>query len=245
MPRIDHFSLGCRNIYEGCERLRDATGLDNYDSGWMPGMGVAHRTVPLGQHTYIEVESVIDYDAASRHFFGQWFESVLADAGREDRLMGWVIAVDTPEELQEIADRIDLPVADNGAWDGDLEMTWDRLMPDGRKHKASNVPDDRHHGWPRGLPMFMRWEDKEHDHPDTIRDATTVKHRVKPDGISWVEVGDEVTTRAWLGPLADQLDVRYVDGPAGLYGVGIASDSGDIVIRAKPVPLHLGTRYNP
>jgi hypothetical protein len=251
-PRIDHFSLGARNIYEGADRLRTETGLDSYDSGWMPGMGVAHRTVPLGEQTYIEIESVIDYETAIKHFFGKWFEAVLADAKRADRFMGWVIAVDTLDELQAIADRIGYPIAPNGATvpgDGsgeELEATWDRRMLGGHsRHFADNVPNDREHRWPRGLPMFMVWNDKYTDHPDTIPEASSVKHRVHPRGIAWVEVGDESLTRPWLGPEGEALDIRYVDRPAGLYAVGIRSDEGEIVIRRDPAPVSLAVHYQP
>ncbi|MCZ7536247.1 MAG: VOC family protein [Acidimicrobiia bacterium] len=60
MLRIDHFCIGSRHLYEGAERFRAETGLDSYDGGWFPGMGVGQRIVPLGDLCYIEIESVID-----------------------------------------------------------------------------------------------------------------------------------------------------------------------------------------
>ncbi|HYI23536.1 MAG TPA: VOC family protein, partial [Candidatus Limnocylindrales bacterium] len=194
MHRIDHVCIGARNLYEGAARLRDETGLDSYDGGWNPSSGIAQRIVPLGRHCYIEINSVIDHDTATRHFYGAWYEAVFADAVREDRFLGWVIAVDNMDELHAIADRIGEPIAAEGKWENGLELAWKRRLPDGRSHRNENVPDDRHHRWPLGLPMFMHWPDEANDHPDTIGDVGPVRHRVRPDGISWVEVGDEATT---------------------------------------------------
>jgi hypothetical protein len=250
MPRIDHVSIGARNIYEGAARLRDETGLDTYDGGWFPAMGIGQRQVPLGNDSFIEIESVIDHDAASGHFFGRWFEAVLADAGREDRFMGWVIAVESMEELDSIARRLGLPIATTS---GDAipgstvagEDGWDKRRLHGETSGPNHaVPDDRHHGWPRGLPTFMVWPEESH-HPDALPEARSVDHRVQPQGIAWVEVGDASLTRPWLGALGDQLDVRFVDRPAGLYAVGIRTDRDDIVIRREPAPISLGGHYAP
>ena len=246
MHRIDHVCIGVRNIYEGSERLRDETGFDWYDGGWNPGMGVGQHIVPLGSRTYIEVNSVIDREMALEHFHGRWYEAVLSDARREDRFMGWVIATESMDELQAIADRIGLEVASEGKREGEKELAWKRRRPNGKSHRNENVPDDRHHAWPRGLPMFMHWPgEAEGDHPDLIPEARAVDHRVRPAGISWVEVGAEAATQEWLGPAIEHMDVRFVDKPAGLYAMGIRTETGEVVIGRKPVPLALGGHYRP
>jgi hypothetical protein len=246
LHRIDHVCIGARNIYDGFERLRDETGFDAYDGGWNPGMGVGQRIVPLGAKTYIEVNSVVDRDMALGHFHGRWYEAVLSDAGREDRFMGWVIAVDSKAELDAISDRLGLEIAHEGKRVDGKETAWKRRRPNGQSHRNENVPDDRHHGWPRGLPMFMNWPgESEGDHPDLIPEALAVEHRAQPRGIAWVEVGDEALTRDWLGPAVEDIDVRFVDGPAGLYGMGVRTDDGEVVIRRKPVPLSMGAHWNP
>jgi len=226
MHRIDHFCIGVEHLYEGQFRLRDETGLDAYDGGWFKDIGVAQRTVPLGNDCYIEVESVISHAMAASHPFGRWNEAVLATGG--DHLWGWVIAVDSLSELEEVGRRIKQPV----------QRTWGRIRPDGQRNKGYATPFGKDHAWPRGLPLWQFWEDME-DHPDRIALAKSVNHRVRPRGIAWVEVGDEKGTRQWLGPEASSMDVRYVDGPPGLYGVGIATDEGEIVIRRPPVPTDL------
>ena len=144
------------------------------------------------------------------------------------------------------ADRLELEIAHEGKVVDGKETAWKRRRPNGKSHRNENVPDDRHHGWPRGLPMFMRWPDEDAgDHPDLIPEAFAVEHRVTPRGIAWVEVGDEQLTREWLGPAIDDLDVRFVDSPAGLYGMGVRTDSGEVAVRRKPVPLELGVNYQP
>jgi hypothetical protein len=250
MPRIDHVAIATRNIYEGSARLRDETGLDTYDSGWFPGMGIGQRNVPLGGNSYIEFMSVIDRDQAMQHFYGKWYQAVLDDAGREDRFMGWVIAVDSMDELRAIAGEMGMPIATTSgvAIPGVTvagEDAWDRRRPNGETNGPNHaVPDDRHHGWPRGLPNFMVW-DEGSQHPDTVPEASLARHRVQPRGIQWVEVGDPALTREWLGPIGDRLDVRYVDGPAGLYAIGIKTDDGEIVVRRKPAPLAMSVHYTP
>jgi hypothetical protein len=245
--RIDHACIGARNIYDGFERLRDETGFDSYDGGWNPGMGVGQRIVPLGSKTYIEINSVVDRDMALTHFHGRWYEAVLSDAEREDRFMGWVIATDSIDELNAIGERLGLEIAHEGKWVDGKETAWKRRRPNGKSHRNENVPDDRHHGWPRGLPMFMHWPaENQGDHPDLIPEALGVAHRgPTPRGIAWVEVGDEKLTRQWLGPVIDDLDVRFVDGPAGLYALAVSTDAGEVVIRRKPAPLKFAASYNP
>jgi hypothetical protein len=242
---IDHVCIATRNLYQGADNLREETGLDTYDAGWFTGRGMAQRVAPLGRFTFIEINSVIDLDEAKRHFYSKWYEAVLSDAGREDRFIGFEIAVDTVDELQAIADRLNLSIASAGEHHGDVEVSWDHRLPSGRRLDNLNVPNDRNHQWPHGRPMFMLWKDKAGGHPDTIPEAATVAHRVHPSGIAWVEVGDEALTRPWVGPEGDQLDIRYVDAPAGLYAVGIRTDNGEIVVRRKPAPLSLSHHYTP
>lgn len=246
MHRIDHVCIGARNQYEAADRLRDEHGLLAYDGGWNPSVGMAQRIVPLGRHTYLEVNSIIDRDRAAHHFWGTWYLAVLDDAAGADRFMGWVIAVDSMDELHAIADRIGLEIGAEGKWENGREMTWKRRLPSGHSHRNENVPDDRHHVWPRGLPMFMHWPgESDGDHPDSIAEARAVVQPSQPDGIAWVEVGDEALTREWLGPAINDMDVRFVDGPAGLYAVGIRSGDSEIVVRRPPVPLSLSSNFKP
>ncbi len=245
MHRIDHVCIGAKNPYEAADRLTVETGLRAYDGGWNPSMGLAQRIVPLGARCYLEINSVIDPLLAAPHFYGCWYQAAMADSGGADRFMGWVIAVDTMDELHAIAERTGFGIGAEGKWVDGKEMTWKRRLPSGRSHRNENVPDDRHHRWPLGLPMFMHWPDEVADHPDTIAEARAVEHDQAPGGIAWVEVGDETLTRQWLGPALPDMDVRFIDAPAGLYAFGVRTADGEIVIRRPPVPLSLGSYYTP
>ncbi len=245
MHRIDHVCIGARNPYEAADRLTAETGLRAYDGGWNPSSGMAQRIVPLGRSSYLEINSIIDHDLAADHFYARWYEAAMADSAGADRFMGWVIAVDTMAELHGIAERIGMDIGAEGKWVDGKEMTWKRRLPSGRSHRNENVPDDRHHRWPFGLPMFMHWPNEESDHPDTIDEAHAVEHETVPEGIAWVEVGDEALTTKWLGPALADMDVRFVDAPAGLYGFGVRAGEDEIVIRRPPVPLGLSSHYTP
>jgi hypothetical protein len=239
---IDHFAIGAKHIYEGAIRLRDETGLESYDGGFFPGMGVAQRPVPLGRHTYIEIESVIEKDMARDHFFGRWFDDVLTAA--DGCFMGWVIKVGTMDEMRELAARFGTeikPIPKTGGM-----AAWGRTLPSGYRHGTPIMtPDAANHPWPRGLPGFIYWPDLD-DMPDTIPEAKAVVHRGPiPDGIAWMELGDEALTREFIGPGSYDMDLRFIDAPAGLYAVGINSDQGEIVIRRDPVPLELAADFTP
>jgi hypothetical protein len=223
MLRIDHFCVGVRHLYEGASRLRAQTGLDPYDGGWFHDIGLAQRTVPLGNDCYMEIESVICHPWAVEHRFGRWFESVISQPG--DHFMGLVLAVDSLEELEAAAKRMGTTVA----------RTWGRVRPDDQRNMAYNTALPDQHPWPRGLPVVMYWPDMS-QHPDRIPQAATVNHRVTPKGIASVEVGGQAELRKWLGPEVDSLPVRYVDAPPGLRAVGIATDGDEIVLRLAPAP---------
>src|ERR1700693_4337936 len=99
MIHIDHVCLGCQNLYEAAARLRRETGLGNYDGGW-GSIGNALRVVPLTNYQYLEVESIIDQRRAAGSAMADYFANRTADG---DALIGWVLRVDTLEELTEIA----------------------------------------------------------------------------------------------------------------------------------------------
>lgn len=219
MLTIDHICVGVPHLYEGAVRMQEETGLVAYDGGWFYAFGGAQRTIPLGQLHYLEINSIIDAQMAEENPFGRWFKKVIS---RGDHFMGWVLRVDTLEELEEFAGR-------NGV---EIGKTWGRNRPDGRRNKSLISPTSKDHAWPRGLPMVQLWDDLE-DHPDRVH---SVVHEVEPNGISWLAVGDEETTRKWLGPEGDNLPMKYLNRPAGLYAAGIATaDGGEIVIR-RPSP---------
>lgn len=208
---IDHVCLATRNIYVTASRLRQRLGLETYDGGWFPHMGVGMRVVPIPQSIqYIEIESVIDTETAMLTDWARWFHSV----SREEALVGWTIRCDDMEALGRVGDRLGFPVkrADRV-----------RELPDGSwvsVHSVAPTPLV----WPKGLPNFVTWGDG--IHPG--QRETVVRPNDEPARIVWVEYADpRGELREWLGPDLGALPIRFVDrDDQGITAVGISYASG-------------------
>lgn len=222
MVHIDHFCYGTRNLYEGCHRFREESGLDNYDGGWFRGTGIANRIVPLGRDTYIEIESAISHYEATQDSPTNWFEE--ATRNGEERWMFWCLRSDTLDELKAIAQRLGgtAKLMDTGRTRPDGSYTvraWSAPFIDGM--------------WRGGLPNWYWFEDM-NLHPSR---QTGANHRVAPDGVAWLELGtDRTKLRDWVGPETfDRLPLRFIDGEPGLHALAIRkADGGEIVVRCQP-----------
>jgi hypothetical protein len=234
--QIDHLCIGVQNLREDAVRLREEIGIGWYDSGEFPFMGVGQHNMVPGRDTYIEIEAINNPEVASDHFFGRWFAA--ATEKQPECFIGWIVRVDTLDELNEAAERLGVTAT----------KVWTRVLPDGRRLGDTLLaPGMNQHAWPRGLPLFQYWPDMD-AHPGNIDLARNVEHvdGVKPNGFAWLELGGEEETRAWLGPKGDSLPIRYVDGPPGLRAVGIANENGEeIVIRKPPLDVSLASVYTP
>jgi hypothetical protein len=216
MIEIDHICLGVRNVYEGAHRLREETGLGNYDGGWFPMSGLANRIVPLGDHTYIEVEAVVDahmtIDPSST---AHWFHDQVRNG---DVYVGWCARTGSLAELEAIAKRLRVEVT----------TTMLKRMPDGAQIGAPRAPAAVT-AWKAGVPNFFFFPDlMQHgsQKPVTGPSPTT------PRGLAWIEVGGTVEEMSdWLGQRADSLPLRFNGDVPGLYAVAVKTDPGEIVIR--------------
>jgi Glyoxalase-like domain len=222
MARLSHVCLGVQNLYEGAHRLREETGLENYDGGWFRA-GMANRIFPVGNDQYIEVESLIDRRMAERARGAEYFLDFVDYLDREtedgDGLIGWCIRADSLDELRQIGQRVGFTLPD-GPREG-------RIRPDGEVLRAYGEPPSVRM-WPHGLPNFLYYPD-----PDRAPGMIPVEHRgVEPRGIAWLELGgDERKIRDWLGAEAADVPLRFVGGEPGIRAVGIATDNGEIVVR--------------
>jgi hypothetical protein len=214
MLHIDHICIGCQNLYEAAARLRRETRLSNYDGGW-GSIGNALRVVPLGNHQYLEVESIIDPKMAAGKPMADYFRQ-RTDSG--DALIGWVLRLDTLEELTAIAERI--------GKSKNVGPFTARLKPDGTAVQVCATPPSIE-TWPKGLPNFVYWPDT------TIHPGNEpAQHWTQPHGIAWVEVGgEERTIREWIGAGVEKLPLRFVGGEPGVRAVAIGTSTGEIVIR--------------
>ena len=145
MLHVDHVCLGCQNLYEAAARLREETGFESYDGGW-GSIGNALRVVPLESGQYLEVESIIDHRRAATSAMAQYF---IGQTEKGDKLLGWVLRVDTLDELQEIAIRIGRPNAKLGPFAA-------RHRPDGTSVEVYATPPSIE-VWPFGMPNFVFW----------------------------------------------------------------------------------------
>jgi catechol 2,3-dioxygenase-like lactoylglutathione lyase family enzyme len=208
--RIDHVVVGTRDLEAAARRLEDELGLASVRGGRHPGWGTGNRIVPLGE-SYLELLGIVDPEEAASSSFGRAVQA-LVEGG--DRLLLWCVATD---DLEGLAVRLDLTVASGS-----------RVLPDGTEVRWRSaglegaVAD-------RSLPFFIRWEVPPERHPGRMG----VRHRVRPAGIAWVEVGGpEEPLRHWLGEGFGDLPVRVAEGPPGLRAVGVAlASGGELVIR--------------
>jgi Glyoxalase-like domain len=216
MIEIDHICLGVQNVYEGAHRLRDETGLGNYDGGWFPMSGLANRIVPLGDHTYIEVEAVVDaHKIADPSSTACWFHDQVKDG---DVYIGWCARTDSMAELEAVAKRLNVEVI----------TTMLKRTPDGAQIGAPRAPAAVT-AWKAGVPNFFFF-------PDMTRHGSqkpvTGPGRTIPRGLAWMEVGGSAEEMSdWLGQRADTLALRFNGDVPGLYAVAVKTDTGEIVIR--------------
>jgi Glyoxalase-like domain len=219
MIEIDHICLGVRNIYKAAHRLREETGLGNYDGGWFPEFGLANRIVPLGGDVYIEIEGVVDaYALHQNNPTAKWFDGQVS-AG--DVFIGWCARVTTRTELDAIAKRLGASVID----------TVLRVRPDGSSRPSFRVPDTAQ-CWNVGRPNFFYTPDMAFH---ASRQPIGPGPGITPRGLAWMEIGGSSEDMSeWLGVPAESLGLRCNGQAAGLYAIGIKTDAGEIEIRRPP-----------
>ncbi|TDB81287.1 VOC family protein [Actinomadura sp. KC216] len=218
---LDHFTLGVRHLYASAERLRGETGLRCHEGGWLDAVPTAHRTIPLPGDAYVNVESVIDHHAElppGVGAFRDWFEQTTR---RGDHWMSWNLRARSRADLEEVARR----------FGGEVVTAPGARRPDGSTWSTAMAPGNVAVTWGRGLPNFYFHEDMAR-HPAR---RAPMDHERPLRGIGWLEVGgDPAELEEHVGAETfAALPLRFVDGPAGLYGVGLTTRDGEeIALRA-------------
>jgi hypothetical protein len=222
MIEIDHICLGVRNVYEGAHRLREETGLGNYEGGWFPDYGLANRIVPIGGNVYIEVEGIIDVSFIERQDAGAlWWDKQVADG---DAFIGWCARVTSRSELEAMAKRLNRNIEDSTL----------RVRPDGSSRPSYRVPDSVS-CWMKGIPNFFYTEDMSR-HPAAL--PIGPGPGIAPGGVAWMELGGTPEEMSdWLGIKAEMLGLRFNGQSHGLYAVAVNTPAGEVVIRRKPIRL--------
>lgn len=206
MLRLDHVVYAVDDLDAAAERFRSELGLDSAPGGRHPVWGTANRIVPLGDD-YIELIAVEDPGKAGASPFGR---SVMDAAERGGAPITICAATD---QLGSIVMRLDLTV-----------HSGTRERPDGvvLRWRSAALEDERREPW---MPFFIEWDVPSGQHPG----RTWVGHRVRVDGIAWVEVsGEEDRLREWLG--GEELPIRFAPGPPGIRAIGIATPDSDLIV---------------
>jgi glyoxalase-like protein len=205
--QIDHVVYGVQDLEAAGSRVKQELGLDSAPGGRHPGWGTGNRIVPLGE-SYIELLAAVDRAEAAQDPLGQ---ALLVAVAEGDRFLGWCVSTD---DIQGVAARLGLPVS-----------VGTRERPDGTVLRWRTAGLDGAIAEP-SLPFFITWDVPQELHPG----RTAVNHVVRPEGIAWLEVGgDAVRLNEWLE--GSRLPVRVVGGPPGVLAAGIATQSGEIVLR--------------
>src|SRR6476660_434553 len=61
MITLDHIAVWSDNLYRTTVELSRETGIGSSDGGYFPGLGLGQKIMSLGNHVYIEVESIVDH----------------------------------------------------------------------------------------------------------------------------------------------------------------------------------------
>lgn len=205
MLRLDHVVLGVRDLVQAEKMLWHRCGLASVEGGSHPKRGTANRLVPVG-HEYVELLSIVNPEAAARHPRARWLARHVRD---RDRFIAWCVSTD---DIDAVASRC-----------GVVPVSGSRVHPDGTRVTFRVAGFEA--AVAESLPFFISWDDSR------LRlGAVRPQHRVDPVGIEWIEVGgDARRLETWLGD-AD-LPIRIMNRPPGLYGIGIGTTTGEIVLR--------------
>jgi len=205
--RFDHVILAVADLDAAAKLIFEKVGLGSVPGGRHTGMGTANRIIPLGPD-YIELMGIVDDDHAARSPLGRWIARRLAI---REGISAFCLGT---ESIDAVGRRL-------------------RLNPEPMERTA---PDGTSLGWRlAGLeaamadpckPFFIQWDVPPEMHPGRM----AADHQVVPLGISWVDVsGDPGVIPAWIG--ADSLDVRITPGESGIFGVGVRTNAGELVLR--------------
>lgn len=199
---FDHVIVVVTDLQQAAARLLEESGLAAVAGGRHRGHGTGNLIVPLGS-AYLELMAVVDRSEAETSPLGRWV------AARDE---GVALVGLRTDDIEAVSRRLGL-----------APMALSRLRPAGGELAWRLVGLDQ--AMAAGLPFFIACDFPMVWHPG----QETAGHRVRPFGISWVELGgDPERLAAWLGP--HDLDLRAVTGEPGLRRAAVTTDVGEIVL---------------
>jgi hypothetical protein len=207
--RLDHlsFAAGPDGLAATAERIGAQLGASFVDGGVHPRFGTRNMTLPLAEHTYLEIVEALDHPASDKAPFGQ---AVKARSALGGGWLGWVVAVD---DLAPVEARL-----------GREAVQGSRHRPDGTEIRWKQIGINGLIADPQ-LPFFVQWEGDDEHHPSWGADEAF--------SLAALEIaGDPQRVSEWLGetveaPLEDvKVEWVYPNGTPGVLAVQVQTPAG-------------------
>ncbi|RLY92315.1 glycosyltransferase [Kocuria tytonicola] len=211
--KLDHVSFAAQpdGLEATTERIADRLGIEPVKGGVHPRFGTRNMILPLTDHQYVEVVTVLEHPAAEKAPFGQ---AVRARSEAGGGWLGWVVEV---PDLAPFEDKLGRPAAPGS-----------RLFPDGRQLEWHQIGVKGLIADPQ-LPFMIHFDSADAMHPSQAR-LTDVR-------LTGMEIaGSPERVTDWLGgPVEDvlrSLDVTWSapNGTPGLMAVSFDTPDGTVTI---------------
>ncbi len=231
MITLDHIAVWTDNLYRTTVELSRETGIGSSDGGYFPGLGLGQKIISLGNHVYLEVESIVDHRMITDRAPMALELERQTQAG--DCFAGLCLRSDSMDEILEFA-KIRGITPMEGISGGKVPM-----VPSADKPPVPHAPDFWN-SWRLGKPnMYYVPDLSRHSSLEPIQEGTG---DVKGAGVTSIEIGGtESDLQRWLGDVASVkelgVDITYNGGPDGLYAVAFDSSIGPQTIRLNPITL--------
>lgn len=231
MITLDHIAVWSDNLYRTTVELSRQTGIGSSDGGYFPGLGLGQKIISLGNHVYIEVESIVDHRMITDR--GPMALELERQTASGDCFAGLCLRTDSMDEIHEFAKAHGLTPME-GISGGKVSM-----VPSADKPPIPHTPDFWN-SWRLGKPNLYYVSDlSRHSSLAPIQEGTG---DVKGGGVISIEIGGtEANLQKWLGDIASTkelgTEIIYNGGPEGLYAVTFDSSIGPQTIRLNPITL--------
>lgn len=227
MLPLDHVAIWCQDLFRTTFRLSQESGIGNRDGGFLPGLGLGQKVMPLGKDAYLEIESIVDYTRVLdptepiRQFMRQTRDG--------DCFAGWSLRSDSLDVIEVFAKHRGVHLA-QGVPGGKVRM-------DGYTKTSVHAPST-YETWLSGMPNIYYVPDLQHHSSRLPVDAGT--GRTQPTGVLALEIGgSENDLATWFGDICSPgnlpIELSYNGGPPGLYALQVGTQDGVHEIRLKPI----------
>ncbi|MGC2939813.1 VOC family protein [Brevibacterium sp. FAM 24638] len=231
MISLDHIAVWTNNMIASTISISEQTGLKSAVGGYFPGLGLGQMLVSLGDHVYLEVESIVDHAMATQPT--EAAQLLTKQTTKGACFSGLCFRTDSKAELEQFAAQVNSPIYDQIQGGKVRAVTFQDSGP------TYHAPDFRH-AWLLGKPNLYYVPTLENHSSSVPAQEGTGNNTAKR--VLELEVGgSEDDMRAWFGDVLDlnslDFNFTYNGGPDGLYTVTIDTDSGIKQLRMNPINL--------